>query len=73
MPAAYLPNPGVCSSFSLWRMVIGAMSGVGGAAAGVSMSSDMSERDPEVPDPRGTGRVEAPSAAQWASCDGGLV
>ena len=72
MPAAYSPNPGVCS-LALWRMVKGAVSGGGGAAAGASKSSDMSERDPDVPEPRGTGRVEAPSVAEWASCGGEWV
>ena len=67
MPAAYLPKPGTCSSSSLWRMVKGAMSGGGGTAAGVPLSSDMSDRDPELPDPRGTGRVDAAAADQSAS------
>ena len=73
MPAAYIPKPGTCSSSSLWRMEKGAMSGGGGTEAGVPLSSDMSDSDPELPDPRGTGRVDAAAVIRSASGGMGVV
>ena len=71
MPDAYIPSPGTFSSSSLWRMVNGAMSGGGRGETGGTSSSDMSESDPEVPDPRGTGRLDADDPLLFTS--GGMA